>query len=174
MSIIGQLLDKYYQIKKPLAYAKKKGVNFTGEGKVTIYGKCSYGSEPWIISIGDNVDITNNCVFITHDGGTLLFRKEIPDLEITKPIIIKDNVYIGNNVTILPGVTIGTNVVIGACSVVTKDIPDNCVYAGNPARYIKGIDEYKENLINNSLHLGHLVGKEKDDALKKYYGYDKI
>ena len=167
------LINKYYQITDPLKYAKKMGVNFSGIGKITIYGKCSYGSEPWMITIGDDVYITNNCQFITHDGGTLLFRKEIPDLEITKPIVIKNNVYIGNNVTILPGVTIGNNVIIGTGSVITKDIPDNCVVAGVPAKFIKNIDEYKEKLIKNSIHLGHLKGKEKDEALRKYYNYSK-
>lgn len=174
MKIIGLIrtvINKYYQTTSPLKYAKKMGVNFSGTGKVMIYGKCSYGSEPWIITIGDNVYITNNCQFITHDGGTLLFRDEIPDLEITKPIVIKNNVYIGNNVTILPGVTVGNNVVIGTGSIVTKDVPDNCVVAGVPAKYIKGIDEYKEKLKSESVHLGHLQGKEKDDALKKYYNY---
>ena len=164
-------MNKYLQIKNPYKYAQKMGVTFTGEGNVTIFGKIAYGSEPWIISIGDNVYLTNNITFLTHDGGTLLFRDEIPDLEITKPIVIKNNVYIGFNVTILPGVTIGNNVVIGANSVVTKNVPDNCVYAGNPAKFIKNIEEYKEGLKANSLHLGHLYGKEKDEALKKYYNY---
>ena len=98
--ILKSLINKYFQLYRPYEYAKKVGVNFTGNGKVKIYGKCSYGSEPWIISMGDNVFITNNCQFITHDGGTLLFRKELPDLEVTKPIVIKNNVYRGNNVTI--------------------------------------------------------------------------
>lgn len=51
--------------------------------------------------------------FIIHDGGTLLYRYFELDLEITKPIAIGDNVYIGNNAIILPGVKIGNNVVIG-------------------------------------------------------------
>lgn len=172
LGLIKTVINKYYQITSPLKYAKKMGVNFSGDGNVTIYGKCSYGSEPWIITIGDNVYITNNCQFITHDGGTLLFRKDIPDLEITKPIIIKNNVYIGNNVTILPGVTIGNNVVIGTGSIVTKNVPDNCVVAGVPAKFIKSIDQYREKLISESIHLGHLQGKEKDNALRKYYKYD--
>lgn len=146
------------------------GVNFP-RGGVHLYGKVGWGTEPWIITIGDNVHITDGVKFITHDGGTLLYRHMIPDLEITKPIVIGDNVYIGNNVILLPGVTIGNNVVIGAGAVVTRSIPDNSVAVGVPARVIKTADEYLEKLKRESLHLGHLKGQEKDKALMKYYGY---
>ena len=115
--------------------------------------------------------ITDGVKFITHDGGTLLYRHLIPDLEITKPIVVGDNVYIGNNVIILPGVTIGSNVVIGAGAIVSRDIPDNSVAVGVPARVIKTADEYLEKLKKESLHLGHLKGREKDKALMEYYGY---
>ena len=71
----------------------------------------------------------------------------------------------------MPGVTIGDNVVIGAGAVVTKDIPSNSVAVGVPAKVIKTADEYLAKLKSESLHLGHLKGKEKDDALKEYYGY---
>ena len=155
--------------KNPLKYAKKIGVNFKGECK--LYGNPGWGSEPWIITIGNNVHITAGVRFVTHDGGTLLFRDKVPDLEITKPIVVGDNVYIGNCVIILPGVTIGNNVVIGAGAVVTKDIPDNSVAVGVPARVIKSTDEYFEKLKRESLKLGHLKGQEKDKALMEYYGY---
>ena len=85
--------------------------------------------------------ITDGVKFITHDGGTLIYRQYIPDLEITKPITIGNDVYIGNNVIILPGVTIGSNVVIGGGSVVVKDIPDNSVAVGDPCRVIRAIME---------------------------------
>ena len=152
---------------KPIKYAKLVGVNV---GKNPhFYGPTSWGTEPWLITIGDNVHITGNCKFINHDGGTLIFRDEIPDLEITKPIIVGNNVYIGEETMILPGVHIGNNVVIGARSVVTKDIPDNSVAAGVPCKVIKTTDEYLEKIKKESLHLGHLVGKEKDNALKEYF-----
>ena len=159
-----------YRKLHPLEYAKKCGVNIKGE--LYIYGTVNWGTEPWIITVGNNVHITNGVNFITHDGGTLLFRKEIPDLEITKPIVVGNNVYFGNDVTILPGVTIGNDVVIGTRAVVTKDIPDNSVIGGVPARIIKTTDEYLEKIKKESLHLGNLKGKEKDIALMRYYGYE--
>ena len=98
---------------KPLSYAKKVGINFPENG-LHIFGKVSWGSEPWIITLGNNVFITDGVKFITHDGGVFLFRNRVPDLEITKPITVGDNVYFGNNVIVLPGVHIGSNVIIGA------------------------------------------------------------
>lgn len=155
--------------KNPIKYARKIGVNM--RGNCHIYGRVSWNTEPWIITLGENVHITDGVKFITHDGGTLLFRNQVPDLEITKPIKVGNDVYFGNNVIVLPGVTIGNKVVIGAGAVVSRDIPDNSVAVGVPARVIKTADEYFEKLQRESLHLGHLKGKEKDDALKQYYGY---
>lgn len=155
----------------PEKFARHVGVNCGIN--LHVYGPVSWGSEPWIITLGDNVHITGNCKFIAHDGGTLIFRDKIPDLEITKPISVGNNVYIGEDSLILPGVNIGSNVVIGARSVVTKDIPDNSVACGVPARVIKTIDEYLAKLSAESIHLGHLQGKEKDKALREYYGYKR-
>ena len=147
-SLFRLLKTKYIRITKPVAYAKSVGVNMK-----------------------ENVHITDGVKFITHDGGTLLFRDRVPDLEITKPIVVGDNVYIGNNVILLPGVTVGSNVVIGAGAVVSRDIPDNSLAVGVPAKVIKSIDEYFEKIQQESLHLGHLSGREKDRALMEYYGY---
>jgi len=167
MNLIKALYLKYLQLFKPVKYAHKLGVHFGKNFKP--FGTIHYGSEPWIIKMGDNVYLTNNICFITHDGGTLLFRNQVPDLEITKPITIGNNVYVGVNTTILPGVTIGDNVVVGACSVITKNVPSGSVVAGNPARVIKTTSEYFEKLQMQSLHLGHLNRTEKDKALRKIF-----
>tara|TARA_B100001113_G_C21086180_1_gene612201 strand:- start:858 stop:1520 length:663 start_codon:yes stop_codon:yes gene_type:complete len=63
----------------------------------------------------------------------------------TKPITLKDNVWIGDSAIVCKGVTIGKNSIIGAGSVVTKDVPDNAIYAGNPAKFIKNLDEKEFN-----------------------------
>ena len=156
----------------PLKYAMKIGVNFQDAKSVHLYGRIEWGTEPWLITIGKNVHLTDGIKFINHDGGTLLFRNQVNDLEITKPIKLGNDVYIGNNVLILPGVTIGNKVVIGAGAVVTKDISDNSVCAGVPAKVIKTTDEYFEKIKKESLHLGHLKGREKDKALMKYFEYN--
>lgn len=150
-------------------YARHIGVNV--KGTIHIYGNPlhMFGTEPWCITLGDNVHITREVLFITHDGGTLLYRKYVKDLEITKPIVVGNDVYIGVRSIIMPGVTIGNNVIVGAGAVVTKDVPDNSVVVGVPARVIKSSDEYFEKIKQESLHLGHLKGKEKDKALREYY-----
>ncbi len=149
------------------------GVNF-GED-LHIYGnpRKMFGSEPWSITLGNHVHITDDVRFITHDRGTLLFRHIVPDLEITKPIVVGDYVYFGNKSMVMPGVKIGNNCVVAAGAVVTKDVPDGSVVGGVPAKIIKTTEEYFEKLKSESLHLGHLKYEEKDRALREYYGYGK-
>lgn len=88
------------------------------------------------IYIGDGVLIGHNTVLATLNHGIL--PEERHDL-IPKSIHIGNNVWIGSNSTVLAGVTIGDNAVIGAGSVVTKDIPENMIAVGSPARVIKSI-----------------------------------
>ena len=131
--------------KTKLKYARKQGV-IIGDG-CTILGRVEWGSEPYLIKIGNNVRITSGCQFVTHDGGVHVFRNMSDDMALPKAdifgrIIIGDNVFIGIRSIIMPGVTIGNNVVIGAGSIVTKNIPNNSVACGVPAKVVKTIDEY--------------------------------
>lgn len=90
------------------------------------------------VTFGDNVFIAPNCVFTTA-GHAIDADQRARGLEIVRPITVGDNVWIGANVTVLPGVTIGSNTIIGAGSVVSKDIPEGVIAAGVPCRVIRKI-----------------------------------
>ena len=101
-----------------------------------------------IIEIGDNVLIASNVQIYTATHSTKLQERVVADWEAGEgicktyalPVRINDGAWIGGGAIILPGVTIGKNSVIGAGSIVTHSIPDNCVAVGNPCRVIKQID----------------------------------
>lgn len=107
------------------------GKNFTGNYNLTILDIRE-------VYIGDHVMIGPNTL-ITTVNHPLSPKGRREHLGIAKPVRIGNDVWIGGNVTILPGVTIGNNVVIAAGAVVTKDVSDNCVVGGVPAKFIKSI-----------------------------------
>ncbi len=88
--------------------------------------------------IEDDTKISLNCTIATNNHD--FYDRPVITC---KPVHIKKNVWMGVNVTVLPGVTIGENAIVGACSVVTKDVPDNAVVVGNPAKVIKYLDAEK-------------------------------
>jgi len=143
--LIYKILRKVkYFFLSPLSYARSIGVVV---GKYTKIMTKHFGTEPYLIQIGNYCEITANVSFVTHDGGVWVVRNmndEHKDVDIIKPIIVHDNVYIGNNSIILPGVEIAKDTIIGAMSIVTKSIEKSGVYAGIPARYICSIEEYVE------------------------------
>lgn len=96
------------------------------------------------VTAGDNVFIAPHCC-ITTTGHPIDSEQRNSGIEIALPITIGNNVWIGANVTILPGITIGNNVVIGAGSLVNKNIPSNVIAAGNPCKVIRSITEADKN-----------------------------
>ncbi|MDC1150394.1 acyltransferase [Gammaproteobacteria bacterium] len=85
----------------------------------------------------------------------------------TKPVVLEDNVWIGDSAIICKGVTIGKNSIIGAGAVVTKNVPPNSIFAGNPARLVKNLDDVEFNTRANFLEDPSNLAKEFD-ALDKY------
>lgn len=140
-------IHRYFYIKDLRRNGMKIGKN------VRIMSKVDFGSEPYLITIGDNVTLSVGVLFSTHDGGAFVLRnlKEMKNKDINTfgEIKIGNNVFVGAYSVILPNVTIGDNVVIGAGSVVTKSIPSNCVAAGVPCKKIMSLEEYKNNFYKN-------------------------
>lgn len=126
---------------------RKSGVTI-GEN-CEIYKTASFGSEPYLITIGNHVRINSGVQLVTHDGGLWVLRddnagygEEFLKADKFGKIIIRDNVHVGTNAIILPGVEIGENVISGCGAVVTKSIPPNEVWGGVPAHRIESLDEY--------------------------------
>lgn len=90
------------------------------------------------VKFGDNVFVAPNCGFYTA-GHPIDAAERNKGLEYARPITVGNDVWIGGNVCVLPGVTIGDDCVIGAGSVVVKDIPPHSVAVGNPCKVIKKI-----------------------------------
>ena len=145
-------------------YLRKKEIKL---GKNIEIGKnVNFGSEPYLIELKDNVRVSSNVNFITHDGGlwTLRKMKLLEDADYFGKIIVEENVNIGMNVAIMPGVKIGKNSVIGFGAVVTKDVDEGTVVAGVPAKKIETIEEYYEKKKNKCDFTKSMNRKEK----KKY------
>lgn len=108
--------------------------------RLSIGDNCGFsGTSIWCfdsITIGNNVRVGANVVIMDGDA-----HQDDPRAGQNAPIVIEDNVWIGAGVMVLKGVTIGRNSLIGAGSVVVKDIPANCVAAGNPCRVIKELSK---------------------------------
>jgi maltose O-acetyltransferase len=97
-------------------------------------------SHCWLITIGNDVTIAPNAHILAHDAST---KRKLGYTKIGL-VNIEDNVFIGAGVIILPGVTIGKHSIIGAGSVVSKDVSPNVVCTGDPAKAICNIEEYLE------------------------------
>ena len=142
-------LHKSYELNKYddfsiAEYFRKQGARIGRDNRLKIR---SLGPEPYLVSIGNHCTIASNVAFNTHDGATWVFTEEHPRLQKFGPIKSRDNCFIGMSSIILPNVTIGPNSIIGAGSVVTKDVPPGVVAAGNPAKRISTIDEYKKKVL---------------------------
>ena len=117
------------------------------------------------IVIGDACMIAHGAYISDADWHGIYDRAE--PVGKTKPVIIKDNVWIGDSAIICKGVTIGDNSIIGAGAVVTKDVPSNSVFAGNPAKLVKTLDDVEFNTRANFLEDPIQLAKDFD-ALDKY------
>ena len=136
MSLVKELFYRIrgeYTTEKLISMGMKVGKNF---GRLN--GVILDPSHCWLIEIGDNVTMAPRVHILCHDASTKTF------LNYTKigRVTIGNNVFIGAETVVLPGVTIGNNVIIGANSTVTHDVPDNSVVAGSPARVLCSLEDF--------------------------------
>ena len=138
----------------------------------------NFGSEPYLIEFGNNVTVSFDVAFVTHDAGTRVLRNlaktdKEKETVIYGKIKVGDNCFIGCRTTILPGVTIGENVIIGAGSVVNNDIPSNCVAAGIPCKVICSLDEYKKKHEGDFMYMVNMPADKKKKFLIDFFNGKK-
>lgn len=152
-------------------YARKIGVKIGKKCK--LLGRPSFSSEPYLITLGDHVCIAGKGTqFITHEGAHWVLQGMDPEkYKYTfgyGRITVGNNVYIGSRCTILRGVTIGDNVIVGACSLVNKDLIQSGVYAGVPAKRICSVEDWAEKFMAGmpEFDLNNYIKNKKSEVLK--------
>lgn len=162
MNLLKKIANLYWRyLASPEKYARHIGVTI---GKNCFISTREWSSEPYLVTIGDNVQITRNVAIHTH-GGAHSVRRKYPDFDIFGKVIIEDWVYIGAGSQIMPGVRIGTGSLIAAGSVVTKSVPPHVVVGGNPARIICDITEYISRNSQYNTHMAGLDPQKKKELL---------
>lgn len=150
--MIKKLIDKVRRMRRErsgeayLAYLRSLGMKI-GKGTYIVDPKdvTIDTSRPELIEIGEKVSLNKGLTILSHDWASFLFVNAFGDfIPAHDKVTLGSNIWIGRNVTILRGVTIGNNVLIGNGSIVTKDIPDNSVAVGSPAKVVMTLRDYYE------------------------------
>lgn len=155
--ILGKILGRFHS-RHPDIYK----VLDIGEGTRVSWANLD-GMFPQLVRIGKNCVFAPTAMVLTHDASYYVFNRECR----VAAVSIGDNVFIGYGVIVMPGINIGNNVVIAAGAIVTKDIPDNTVVAGVPAKILCSIDEYLSRRNVGQIFQPCYSGKTPRDVNKK-------
>ena len=152
----------------PEAYGRHIGVSI---GEHCLISTRYWSSEPYLIKIGNNVQVTDCVSFHTHGGGNCI-RKEHPEFDIFGKIVIEDWAYIGAWSHIMAGVTIGEGALVAAGAVVTKSVPPHTVVGGNPARYICTTEEFYQR--NKEKQIGRRLSEYEKQLVLRHLPENKF
>lgn len=169
MKIFKFIYEKILCFKNPIGFARYLGVTVGRNCRFIGISKSTFGSEPYLISIGDHVTLTGDTRFITHDGGVWVLREKYNDIDCFGKITIGNNVFVGLNSIIMPNTVIGNNVIVGAGSLVRGVLEENSVYAGVPVRKIMTIEEYRRKILEKADYTKSLGSVEKKNYLMEKF-----
>lgn len=156
MNLINRVILLFYTfwerlyMKSYIAICKHQGMKLGKD--VKIFERVYFGSEPFLIEIGDQTQIAGGTRFVNHGGTTKTLRRlpGFEDARIFGRIKIGKNCTIGSNCVIQQDVQIGDNCILGASSVLTHSMPDNTVFSGNPARFVCTVEQYAESVLDQN------------------------
>ena len=156
---------------RKIKYLRKQGMKI---GENCLFNTMSFSTEPYLIEIGNHVAIAGGTEIVTHDGAIWCFRDEIPNADVFGKIKLGNNVFIGDNCTILPNTIIGDNCIVGAGSVVRGKFPENSVIIGNPAKVVLKMSMQKFLYLQNPglLKTQNLTDSKKAKILKRHFGIE--
>ena len=165
------MLKRRHRVRRdPVGFARSLGVRVGDRAWLVDTSAATWGSEPFLITLGDDVTVASGVHFLNHDGSVLVFRREHPDMDLVAPITVGDNVFIGLGVTIMPGVTIGSDCVVGAGAIVTRDLPAGSVAVGQPARVVSTIDAWWNKNQGRLINIRGLPEAERRRTLLEHFG----
>lgn len=150
----------------PVRYARSLGVRIGDNVRLMGIHGGTFGTEPYLISIGNDVTVSSGVQFITHDGSLCTLRKEHPGVDLFGRICIGDNIFIGYGATILPGVRLGNNTIVAAGAVVTRSFASNVVIGGVPAKVLKSFDEFRASMLPRTVRIQHMAPPERRQYLQ--------
>jgi len=165
----GDCLHLVSSSASPVSITSWSGKGSNGRVQIGNYCLITGGTT---ISANESIVIGDNCMFaagcyISDSDWHGLYNRTRP-FRCTKPIVLKNNVWIGNGAKVGKGVTIGENSVVAAGSVVVKDVPDNVVVGGNPAKIIKQLNPNRRMLKRELLFRDAELFQQNQRKLTRY------
>ncbi|MCG8580251.1 MAG: acyltransferase [Bacteroidales bacterium] len=168
LHLTARILTRVTVGKVRIAILRKRGVKI---GDDCMIFNADFSTEPYLISIGNHVAVSNGVRFITHDGAVWIYRDEYPDLDVFGKIVVGNNTVIGMNAIILPNTVIGDNCIVAAGAVVKGKFEDNSLIMGNPAKKVMNTQLQKRMYLMSpaKFDLKKMSDQQKRKVLKERF-----